>query len=128
MDETPLEVMRVNEQEVREEYRDEDRHRKKETEKTETQKKCCMWVVRGGEEMHPVHLYNFKWTRSGKNVLEFLDGFEGCVLHLTDTPGMILPLISGTKIILNINLPTQIVIIGLAPCDVSERNLVDNPL
>ena len=81
MDETPLEVMRVNEQEVREEYRDEDRHRKKETEKTETQKKCCMRVVRGGEEMHPVHLYNFKWTRSGKNVLEFLDGFEGCVLQ-----------------------------------------------
>ena len=68
-------------QKVREEYRDEDRHRKKETEKTETQKKCCMWVVRGGEEMHPVHLYNFKWTRSGKNVLEFLDGFEGCVLQ-----------------------------------------------
>lgn len=65
MDETPLEVIRVNEQEVREEYRDEDRHRKKETEKAETQKKCCMWVVRGGEEMHPVHLYNFKWTRSG---------------------------------------------------------------
>ena len=39
MDETPLEVMKVNEQEVREEYRDEDCHRKKETEKTETQKK-----------------------------------------------------------------------------------------
>lgn len=78
MDETPLEVMKVNEQEVREEYWDEDRHRKKET---ETQKKCYMWVVRGGEETHPVHLYNFKWTRSGKNVLEFLDGFEGCVLQ-----------------------------------------------
>ena len=29
MDETPIEVMKVNEQEVREEYRDEDRHRKK---------------------------------------------------------------------------------------------------
>ncbi len=41
----------------------------------------CLWVVRGGEETHPVHLYNFKWTRSGKNVLEFLDGFEGCVLQ-----------------------------------------------
>ena len=41
----------------------------------------CSWVVRGGEETHPVHLYNFKWTRSGKNVLEFLDGFEGCVLQ-----------------------------------------------
>lgn len=78
MDETPLEVMKVNEQEVREEYWDEDRHRKKET---ENQKKCYMWVVRGGEETHPVHLYNFKWTRSGKNVLEFLDGFEGCVLQ-----------------------------------------------
>ena len=38
--ETPLEVLKVNEQEVREEYRAEDRHRKKETEKTETQKKC----------------------------------------------------------------------------------------
>ena len=83
MDETPLEVMKVNEEEVRAEYWDEDRHRKKETEKekNETQKKCYMWVVRGGEDMHPVHLYNFKWTRSGKNVLEFLDGFEGCVLQ-----------------------------------------------
>ena len=40
MDETPLEVLKVNEQEVREEYWAEDRHRKKETEKTETQKKC----------------------------------------------------------------------------------------
>lgn len=39
MDETPLEVMRVNEQEVREEYRDEDRHRKKETEKNRNAKK-----------------------------------------------------------------------------------------
>ena len=41
MDETPLEVLKVNEQEVREEYRTEDRHRKKETEKTETQKKSA---------------------------------------------------------------------------------------
>ena len=40
MDETPLEVLKVNEQEVREEYWDEDRHCKKETEKTETQKRC----------------------------------------------------------------------------------------
>ena len=54
-----------------------------------------MWVVRGVEEMHPVHLYNFKWTRSGKNVLEFLDGFEGCVLQSDGYSG---------------NLPTQIVI------------------
>ncbi len=83
MDETPLEVMKVNEDEVRSEYWDEERHRKKESEKEkpETQKKCYMWVVRGGEEGHPVHLYNFKWTRSGKNVLEFLEGFTGCVLQ-----------------------------------------------
>ena len=82
MDETPLEVLKVNEQEVREEYRAEDRHRKKETEKTETQKKC--------------------WS--------FQTALKAAFCSLTDTPGMTLPLISGTKIILDINLPTQIVI------------------
>lgn len=83
MDETPLEVMKVNEDEVRSEYWDEGHKRKKEPEKekTDSQKKCYMWVVRGGEEKHPVHLYNFKWTRSGKNVLEFLEGFAGSVLQ-----------------------------------------------
>lgn len=53
MDETPLEVLKVNEQEVREEYRAEDRHRKKRDRK----------------------------NRNAKKVLEFLDGFEGCVLQ-----------------------------------------------
>lgn len=79
MDETPLEVMKVNEDEVRSEYWDEERKWKKEPdkEKQDSQKKCYMWVVRGGEDVHPVHLYNFKWTRSGKNVLEFLEGFTG---------------------------------------------------
>lgn len=83
MDETPLEVLKVNEDEVRCEYWDEDRHRKKdnENEKVTSQKKCYMWVVRGGDELHPVHLYNFKWTRSGKNVLEFLENFLGNVLQ-----------------------------------------------
>ena len=83
MDETPLEVLKVNEDEVRTEYCDEDKHRKKdsENEKVTSQKKCYMWVVRGGDELHPVHLYNFKWTRSGKNVLEFLENFSGNVLQ-----------------------------------------------
>ena len=36
--------------------------------------------------------------------------FKAASCSLTDTPGMILPLISGTKIILSIDLPTQIVI------------------
>lgn len=83
MDETPLEVLKVNEDEVRAEYWDEGPPQKKETEKEKsgTQKKCYMWVVRGGEEAHPVHLYNFRWTRSGKNVLEFLEGFTGSVLQ-----------------------------------------------
>lgn len=43
-----------------------------------------MWVVRGGEEMHPVHLYNFKWTRSGKNVLEYLKNFANSVFQLDE--------------------------------------------
>lgn len=38
MDETSLEVLKVNEQEVREEYRAEDRHRKKETKKQKRKK------------------------------------------------------------------------------------------
>ena len=51
MDETPLEVLKVNEDEVRSEYWDEDKHRKKdsENEKVTSQKKYYMWVVRGGD-------------------------------------------------------------------------------
>ena len=128
MDETPLEVMRVNEREVREEYRDEDRHRKKETEKTETQKKCCMWVGRGGEEMHPVHLYNFKWTRSGKNVLEFLDGFEGCVLQSDGHSGYDSAVDFWNENHPEHKLTHSICHYWACPCDVSERNSVDNPL
>ncbi|MBR1911735.1 MAG: transposase, partial [Treponema sp.] len=49
MDETPLEVMKVNGQEVRAEYWDDERHRKKETEKekTETQKTCHLYHYAG---------------------------------------------------------------------------------
>ena len=83
MDETPLEVLNVNWDEAEAERWDEGPPQKKKggKENAETQKKCYMWVVRGGEEAHPVHLYNFRWTRSGRNVLEFLDGFAGGVIQ-----------------------------------------------
>ena len=39
-----------------------------------------MWLVRGGAE-NPVHAYNFRWTRSGRNVISFLEGFSGNVIQ-----------------------------------------------
>ena len=44
------------------------------------ERKCYMWLVRGGLE-HPVHSYNFRWTRSGRNVIPFLEGFSGNVIQ-----------------------------------------------
>lgn len=79
-DETPLEVLKVNEEEVRSEYWNEDRYRKKEKDSGGTQKQCYIWAVLGGRE-HPIHSYNFRWTRSGKNVIPFLEGFEGNVIQ-----------------------------------------------
>lgn len=40
-----------------------------------------MWVVLGGTKEHPVFSYNFRWTRSGKNVLDFLEGYKGNVIQ-----------------------------------------------
>ena len=40
-----------------------------------------MWVVLGGTKEHPVFSYNFRWTRSGKNVLDFIEGYEGNVIQ-----------------------------------------------
>ena len=36
-------------------------------------------MVLGGE--HKVRTYNFRWTRSGRNVLSFLENFEGNVIQ-----------------------------------------------
>ena len=47
--------------------------------KNKARKNCYMWVVLGGE--HKVRTYNFRWTRSGKNVLSFLAGFNGSVIQ-----------------------------------------------
>ena len=79
-DETPLEVLKVNEEEVCSEYWNEERYRKKENDSGGTQKQCYIWAVLGGWE-HPIHSYNFRWTRSGKNVIPFLEGFEGNVIQ-----------------------------------------------
>ena len=79
-DETPLEVLKVNEDEVRSEYWKEERYRKKENDSGGKQKQCYIWAVIGGRE-HPVHSYNFRWTRSGKNVIPFLEGFKGNVIQ-----------------------------------------------
>ena len=78
-DETPLEVLKYSEAEARKEYWEDKSYRRKETEDGK-ESRCYMWLVRGGEE-HPVHSYNFRWTRSGKNVISFLEGFSGSVIQ-----------------------------------------------
>ena len=78
-DETPLEVLKVNEEELKAEYWNEASYKKKE-ENSGQQKQCYMWVVLGGDGVHPVITYNFRWTRSGKNVIYFLKGFNGSVI------------------------------------------------
>ena len=78
-DETPLKVLKYSRAEAEKEYWDDRQCRKKEAEDGDDTK-CYMWLVRGGAE-HPVHSYNFRWTRCGKNVLPFLKGFEGNVIQ-----------------------------------------------
>ena len=78
-DETPLEVLKYNEAEARNEYWEDRKYRSKEDAEGH-ERKCYMWLVRGGLE-HPVHSYNFRWTRSGKNVIPFLEGFNGNVIQ-----------------------------------------------
>ena len=78
-DETPLKVLKYSRAEAEKEYWDDRQCRKKEAEDGDDTK-CYMWLVRGGAE-HPVHSYNFRWTRCGKNVLPFLEEFEGNVIQ-----------------------------------------------
>ena len=78
-DETPLEVLKYSEAEAQKEYWEDKSYRKKKTEDGK-QSQCYMWLIRGGTE-HPVHSYNFRWTRSGRNVISFLEGFEGNVIQ-----------------------------------------------
>ena len=79
-DETPFEVLKVDESEVKAEYWNEGGYKKREDSYGQ-QKQCYVWCVLGGQEKHPVISYNFRWTRSGKNVLSFLEGFEGSVIQ-----------------------------------------------
>lgn len=88
LDETTVEILRQSREEIieekgctEEEYLAE-KARKKRTIKGKgiyksEREKCYMWIVLGGTDKHPVHLFNFRWTRSGENVLPFLEGFEG---------------------------------------------------
>ena len=78
-DETPLKVLKYDKTAAEKEYWDDRQCRKKEAEDGDDTK-CYMWLVRGGGE-HPVHSYNFRWTRCGKNVLPFLEGFAGNVIQ-----------------------------------------------
>ena len=81
-DESPVEVLKVDSEELKAEYWDEDRYRKKADDlEDECRRNCYMWVVLGGTKEHPVFSYNFRWTRSGKNVLDFLEGYEGNVIQ-----------------------------------------------
>ena len=78
-DETPLEVLKYSEAEARKEYWEDREYRSKE-DADGHERKCYMWLVRGRLE-HPVHSYNFRWTRSGRNVIPFLEGFSGNVIQ-----------------------------------------------
>ena len=78
-DETPLKVLKYSRAEAEKEYWPDRSCRRKEAEDGDDTK-CYMWLVRGGAE-HPIHSYNFRWTRCGKNVFPFLEGFEGNVIQ-----------------------------------------------
>ena len=86
-DETPIEIQKQDKEAILAEYWDDSRYRKKkdddgedeENAESKARKNCYMWVVLGGE--HKVRTYNFRWTRSGKNVLSFLENFEGSVIQ-----------------------------------------------
>lgn len=81
-DESPVEVLKVDPEELKVEYWDEARYRKKADDlEEESRRNCYMWVVLGGTKEHPVFSYNFRWTRSGKNVLDFLEGYTGNVIQ-----------------------------------------------
>ena len=41
--------------------------------------KSYMWVYRGGQPDHPILLYQYQRTRSGRVALEFLDGYHGYI-------------------------------------------------
>ncbi len=41
--------------------------------------KSYMWVFRGGQSEHPLLLYQYQPTRSGKTALAFLDGYRGYI-------------------------------------------------
>jgi len=86
-DETPIEIQKQEKEKILAEYWDDSRYRRKKYDDGEdedeadskSRKNCYIWVVLGGQ--HKVRTYNFRWTRSGKNVLSFLDGFEGNVIQ-----------------------------------------------
>ena len=65
-DESPVEVLKVDSEELKAEYWDEARYRKKADDlEDECRKNCYMWVVLGGTKEHPVFSYNFRWICSG---------------------------------------------------------------
>ncbi len=79
---SPAEVLKIDPEELKVEYWDEARYRKKADDLEEDcRKNCYIWVVLGGTKEHPVFSYNFRWTRSGKNVLDFLEDYEGNVIQ-----------------------------------------------
>lgn len=82
-DESPVQVLHLDEDEIKAEYWDDSRYRRKNDDSKDegSRKNCYMWIVLGGTKEHPVYLYNFRWTRSGKNVLEFLEGFNGNLIQ-----------------------------------------------
>ena len=90
MDETVLDVLRQNPDEIRAEYKDDKKalkamkkaDEKKSVFKSEKEN-CYEWVFLGGTKEKPVHLYQFFWTRCGGNIEEYLKNFEGSVI-MTD--------------------------------------------
>jgi len=94
MDETELDVLRQSPEEIRAEYRDDKKAlkymkkaaKRKSVFKSEKED-CYEWVFLGGTKEHPVHLYQFFWTRCGENIEEILNLFEGSVIMTDAYPG-----------------------------------------
>lgn len=74
-DETVLQVLNLNEEEIKAELNED-----KEGKDYSNRQKCYVWVMMGGTKEHPVLDYNFRWTRSKNNIRPLLEGFEGFMM------------------------------------------------
>jgi len=93
MDETPLKVLNKDyDQAEREKWKEDKKSSasdNKSINSSMSRTNSYMWVAIGGNTEHPVHMYNFRWTRSGKNAFDFIEDMEGDVLQTDGFSGYV---------------------------------------